>query len=94
MIEDFTCAHCGREVRGNGYTNHCPKCLWSKHVDREPGDRAESCGGMMEPIGIEGSSPSYRIVHCCGTCGATRRVSASVADDPEALARIARVAGN
>ncbi len=93
-VEDFICGRCGQQVCGNGYTNHCPKCLWSKHVDVRPGDRAEPCGGMMEPIGIEGSSPAYRIVHCCSACGATRRVNAVSADDQEALVRIARVAGN
>ena len=24
----------------NGYTNHCSQCLWSKHVDINPGDRS------------------------------------------------------
>ena len=52
-IEDFTCEHCGTEVHGNGYTNHCPNCLWSKHVDINPGDRAADCGGLMEPIAVE-----------------------------------------
>jgi rubrerythrin len=88
-IENFTCEHCGVSVVGNGYTNHCPKCLWSKHVDKEPGDRAETCGGMMEPIGIEGSSPSYRVIHSCEKCGLIRRVNAAPEDDPEALARLA-----
>lgn len=23
------CEHCSAEVLGTGYTNHCPKCLWS-----------------------------------------------------------------
>lgn len=35
VIEDFICENCGTEVKGNGYTNHCPKCLWSKHVDKD-----------------------------------------------------------
>ena len=51
-VEDFVCGNCGGEVVGNGYTNHCPKCLWSKHVDINPGDRAEKCGGMMKPISV------------------------------------------
>src|SRR3989338_8156335 len=37
--EDFTCERCGFFVRGSGYTNHCPQCLWSKHVDVNPGNR-------------------------------------------------------
>lgn len=90
-IEDFTCEHCGTRIEGSGYTNHCPKCLWSKHVDVDPGDRAESCGGGMEPIGIEGSSPSYRIIHCCKKCGAIRRVAAGASDDPEAITSLAGI---
>src|SRR3990167_4839651 len=49
-IEDFVCENCGCGVKGDGYTNHCPKCLWGKHVDVNPGDREEECGGMMKPI--------------------------------------------
>jgi hypothetical protein len=50
--EDFVCEHCGKPVVGNGYTNHCPECLWSKHVDVNPGDRAATCLGLMEPVGV------------------------------------------
>jgi hypothetical protein len=38
--EDFRCGHCGHLERGDGYTNHCTACLWSAHVDIQPGDRA------------------------------------------------------
>lgn len=88
-VEDFTCEHCGAKITGNGYTNHCPKCLWSKHVDVDPGDRKEVCGGAMEPIGIEGSSPAYRIVHSCKKCGAIRKVNVAKEDDPQAVAEVA-----
>jgi hypothetical protein len=38
----FVCVHCGKEVKPLGYTSrdHCPFCLWSVHVDVNPGDRA------------------------------------------------------
>ncbi|WDF05905.1 RNHCP domain-containing protein [Shouchella hunanensis] len=37
-------------TRANGsYRNHCPFCLYSKHQDIIPGDRASTCGGLMEP---------------------------------------------
>lgn len=88
-VEDFTCEHCGAEVHGTGYTNHCPRCLWSKHVDTTPGDRAESCGGMMRPIALEGTTPHYRIVHKCMRCGAIRRVDVAATDDPAALIALA-----
>lgn len=84
-IEDFNCAHCGAVVRGNGYTNHCPKCLWSKHVDNNPGDRASQCGGMMEPVSIEQSAGKWIIIHKCVVCGKTIRQKASDDDDINAI---------
>jgi hypothetical protein len=72
-------------VQGSGYTNHCPKCLWSKHVDNEPGDREALCGGMMEPIGLEGSTDKYRILHKCQKCGKSMYIHIAANDDPEAL---------
>ena len=92
-IEDFTCAHCGAHVEGNGYTNHCSRCLWSKHVDISPGDRAEACGGMMRPMALEGSSPAYRIAHECTRCGARRRVDAAADNLPETLIALANNRG-
>ena len=84
-IEDFVCEHCGTHVKGNGYTNHCPRCLWSKHVDVMPGDRAEGCGGMMKPTAVEGTTPHYRIVHTCERCGTVRRVDVAKHDSDESL---------
>ncbi len=87
--EDFTCEQCGREVQGDGYTNHCPNCLWSKHVDVEPGDRASGCGGTMKPIAVEGTSPEYDLLHECVLCGHRKRNKASLEDSKEALALVA-----
>ena len=72
-LEDFVCEHCGLEVKGTGYTNHCSKCLWSKHVDNIPGDRSNNCGGMMEPVGGESKAQEYDIVHRCLRCGITKK---------------------
>lgn len=72
-IEDFVCEHCGKEVKGSGYTNHCPFCLWSKHVDINPGDRAANCGGMMKPRRIEIKKGEYIIIHRCEKCGYEKR---------------------
>ena len=84
-IEDFNCAHCGAVVHGNGYTNHCPKCLWSRHVDNNPGDRQSSCGGMMEPIAVEQSNGTFVIVHKCTICGKTIRQKVAENDDMDAI---------
>ena len=53
--EEFVCENCGNKVPKLGYScrNHCPVCLHSKHVDINPGDRAETCHGLLEPIGLE-----------------------------------------
>lgn len=87
--EDFTCEHCEYRVTGSGYTNHCPRCLWSKHVDVDPGDRAAGCGGLMEPIAIEGASPQYTIVHRCIRCGNQHRNLTVENDKPAALLAVA-----
>jgi hypothetical protein len=84
-VEDFICEHCAAQVKGNGYTNHCPQCLWSKHVDIHPGDRASACGGMMEPVRLEGSTPHYRILHRCVSCGYERRNDVQAQDSATAL---------
>ncbi len=80
-IENFTCEHCGANVVGNGYTNHCPACLWSKHVDVTPGDRAEGCGGLMEPVGVETKAGVHTLTHRCTPCGFSRRQTASTEDN-------------
>ena len=70
--EEFICENCGAKVEKLSYScrNHCPKCLHSKHVDINPGDRAETCHGMLEPINIEiNSKKGYVIVFKCKKCG-------------------------
>lgn len=64
-IEDFTCENCGTKVAGDGFTNHCPVCLYSKHVDVNPGDRSNACGGLMEPIAYD---QKKGILHRCTIC--------------------------
>lgn len=67
-IEDFVCENCGKKVKGNGFTNHCPSCLWSKHVDISPGDRKADCKGLMKPVSIDIKKGEYRITHRCISC--------------------------
>lgn len=68
-IEDFICEHCGHRVVGNGYTNHCPRCLWSRHVDRSPGDRRHDCHGLMQPMDAFQKNGQWYISHVCQRCG-------------------------
>ena len=68
--EDFICEHCGAEVKKSDYTarDHCPFCLYSKHVDINPGDRMNSCHGLLKPIGIEKFKDTYKIIYQCEKC--------------------------
>lgn len=69
VTEDFLCGKCSFHVEGTGYTNHCPECLWSKHVDINPGDRAADCLGLMEPMRVEKTKGEYSLLHRCCVCG-------------------------
>ncbi|MEK7611858.1 MAG: RNHCP domain-containing protein [Patescibacteria group bacterium] len=86
--EDFICEHCGAPVTGDGYTNHCPKCLWSKHVDINPGDRAEVCRGLMKPTHVEMERDHETLTHTCVLCGEMRRNKIQKNDSREALFEI------
>lgn len=80
--EGFTCGHCGAEVRaadGGVQRNHCPLCLYSRHVDEVPGDRAAECGGLMAPVALEQVGPDRAVIrHRCERCGAERRCRAAL----------------
>ena len=81
----FDCEHCGAEVlplKNGSVRNHCPQCLYSKHVDIQPGDRACTCLGVMKPVGLEQSGKKgWVIVHECQSCGFKGRNRAAL-DDP------------
>ena len=87
-VEDFTCEYCGNFVAGDGYTNHCPKCLYSKHVDIVPGDRKASCGGLMKPILVTGTQKEYVLTHKCILCGYEKVNKVSSGDDFDTLISI------
>jgi hypothetical protein len=86
--ENFACERCGFPARGSGYTNHCPRCLWSKHVDVNPGDRRAACRGLMEPAGVELKNGRCVILHRCVACGRERRNKAAQDDSFDAILRL------
>lgn len=86
--ENFTCKKCGFKVIGSGYTNHCPECLWSRHVDIHPGDRQAGCGGIMEPISVEIKKDSYVIIHHCLKCGLKKSNKTTAEDNFNAILRL------
>lgn len=69
--EEFICDNCNKKVSKLNYTarDHCPYCLCSKHVDINPGDRANECKGLLKPMDIEKFKDTYKIVYKCDKCG-------------------------
>lgn len=70
--EPFVCIHCGASVRPSKRTcrNHCPYCLYSRHLDVQPGDRMANCGGTMVPIAFFAhTKKGWQVVHRCEICG-------------------------
>jgi len=83
--EGFTCVHCAAVVPLGGarVRDHCPHCLHSLHVDVVPGDRAADCGGLLEPVSLEGEVILYR----CQLSGQGYRNRAHEQDDLVSFAR-------
>lgn len=82
----FRCIHCGAQVITDPLTsgvlnrNHCPYCLWSRHLDlRSAGDRLCACKAPMRPLGLtlKQSRKKYAredggelmLIHACDGCG-------------------------
>jgi len=90
----FRCGHCDysvpRTAPGTRHRNHCPVCLWSRHLDADPGDRSAGCGGIMEPVAIAARRDGeWTLVHKCRRCGELDRNRIAGDDDPIALMSLA-----
>ena len=93
--EEFECEHCKKYVSKLGYTcrDHCPFCLYSKHVDINPGDRAEECHGDLEPVSLEiDGKKGYVIIFKCKKCGQIRKNKAAKDDNFEKILEISKKA--
>ena len=89
--EEFICDNCGNKVEKLGYTSrdHCPKCLYSKHVDINPGDRLEECHGDLIPVSVElNSKKGYVIIYKCKKCGAIRKNKAAEDDNMDFIIKL------
>jgi hypothetical protein len=102
---DFNCIHCHAYVTTSSFIsgvhnrNHCPYCLWSKHLDLyQAGDRLSACRSGMQPVGLtvkrtwKKYDPVWggelMIIHRCAECGqiSINRIAAD--DDPDRLLEI------
>jgi hypothetical protein len=92
--KSFRCVNCRLDVPsdapGTQHRNHCPACLWSRHVDVRPGDRSADCGSGMEPIAISvRGKGEWMIIHRCTGCGELDANRSAGDDSPLLLLRLA-----
>ena len=93
--DSFRCRRCRLDVPlaapGTQHRNHCPNCLWSRHVDDDvPGDRAADCAGSMEPIGVSARDDGeWALVHRCTACSTVHVNRIAGDDNPLMLMRLA-----
>jgi hypothetical protein len=91
---EFRCRECktvvGPPISGGRHRNHCPLCLYSRHVDRSiPGDRASECRSMMRPAGLfTRRDGEQMLVHECLGCGAVRQNRIAADDNVVAIMRL------
>lgn len=83
--EDFVCESCGTEVHGTGYTDHCPNCLYGKHVDVNPGDRKSDCKGALVPMKVTHDRSGFVIHYKCEKCKMEKAFKAAADDNEELL---------
>lgn len=90
----FKCGHCkqfiGAPLTGGKHRNHCPNCLWSRHVDdTRPGDRKSDCHALMEPTGILSRRNGEQVlIHRCLGCGKEDPNRIAADDNPLLLMRL------
>ncbi len=104
-VDGFTCKHCGwfvssiTAVSGVVNRNHCPYCLWSRHLDLfEAGDRLCACKALMRPVGLalkktrkkygRAGLGELMLVHQCTDCGGVSLNRLAADDDPQAIVEI------
>jgi hypothetical protein len=100
--ESFFCKNCGFEVpiSQQSCRDHCPKCLYSLHVDNNPGDRQADCKGMLKPIAWSyNRKKGYLIHYQCQKCGMKKvnrflEIDAFEADSLDALLKLNSVTTN
>lgn len=69
--ESFVCLNCNKKVEKLKYTSrdHCNHCLYSIHIDIEPGDRLNECKGMLIPINVLSTSKKGLVIeYRCSKC--------------------------
>lgn len=103
--EGFKCGHCKQwvpfsESMGTEHRNHCPLCLWSKHVDlNKSGDRKSECQAGMRPVGLTFKQEGFNkygkpkqgelmVIHQCAGCEDVSINRIAGDDNPETILKV------
>lgn len=89
--EGFVCVNCGKSVQPLNYSSrdHCPYCLCSLHIDIFPGDRANTCKGLLVPFDLEYSqNKGYIIKYKCEKCGKTHNNKVALDDSKSQITKL------
>ena len=91
--EEFVCLNCGNKVSKLNVTarDHCNNCLYSLHVDINPGDRKNPCKGLLEPIGIEKYRDTYKIIYKCTRCGMLHKNIMATDDNMDKIIELSKI---
>lgn len=83
----FVCKNCGKEVskHPSSSRDHCNYCLYSLHVDINPGDRANNCLGLMRPVGLDIRNGKTQIVYECQKCNKRHKNIVAPDDNQELI---------
>ena len=92
--ESFQCESCNRKIEKHpewSARNHCPFCLYSKHLDeKSPWDRLSKCLWLMEPIWIEYKKKKWNmIIHKCSKCD--KQILNKLAPDDDFLGFVSKI---
>lgn len=101
----FNCLHCNNYVSTESFIsgvqnrNHCPYCLWSRHVDsRLAGDRLAACKAQMKPVGLtlkrvhkkypQKAQGELMLIHQCVVCGKVSINRIAADDDTQTVVEV------
>ena len=92
LDEEFICENCHKKVNKLNYSSrdHCNYCLYSKHVDINPGGRLNECRGLLKPIGIEKYKDTFKIIYRCEKCRKTHKNIMARDDNMDMLIKISK----
>ena len=93
LDEEFICLNCGKKVDKLEYSSrdHCPHCLYSLHVDINPGDRQNNCKGLLKPIDLEKFKDTYKIIYKCNKCGMLHKNIMATDDNMDKIIELSKI---